>query len=68
MNPQERFGQLEEIMSEMLVKQDEHSAQITQVARSVGQVLEVALDAKDAAIESKGIAVEARDVAVEARD
>ena len=68
MTPERRFSQLEEVMSEMLAKQDEHSAQIRQVARSLGQVLGVALDAKDIATEARDVATEARDVAIEARD
>jgi len=66
-DPQKRFGQIEEILSEMLAKQDEHTAQIKQLAKSVGQVLEVVLDAKDIATKSKGIAIESRDIAIESR-
>lgn len=64
MDSQKRFGQIEEILSDMLAKQDEHTAQINQLSKSVGQVLEVALDAKDIATESRNIAIESRDIAV----
>ncbi|TAE22104.1 MAG: hypothetical protein EAZ91_24140 [Cytophagales bacterium] len=75
MNPDKRFGQIEEILVEVLHKQDEHTAQIKQLANTSGKILEVALDAKDLAGEAKeiaisarGAAIEARDVAIEARD
>ena len=43
----------------MLARQDEHTAQISQFSTSVGQVVEVALDAKDIESESREIALRA---------